>query len=166
MRAPLVYLDASFYDVKLVVIPEDESMEQIQAHGAEHERVQYRTSDKVLQNIQTGEHLSLIELWGKLIKLYDSEIFSGVNRVGDEVKKDIVVRDDLRDALRVELPGKPRGKVEELVYKTTVKMTQSQLPFAYCVTYDGRHVIAHWEGEGEQANNVTVILTKKDSEAG
>jgi hypothetical protein len=166
MRAPLVYLDASFYDVKLVVIPEDETIEQIQAQGGEHERVEYKTADKILHDIQTGGHFSLLQLWQQLRKLYDSEIFSGVSRVGDEVKKDIVVRDDMRNALRVELPDKPRGQILELIYKVTVKVTQSQLPLAYCVTYDGRHVIAHWEGDGEEANNVTVILTKKDPEAG
>jgi hypothetical protein len=164
LTAPVVYREASFFDVKVVMIPEDQTMEEIKSKGIEHERIQLKNDEKVIQNIDTGEQYSILSLWQRLQGVYQAEIYGGVNKVGDSLEKVIEVDESVLFPLRIEMRGQ-RCKIAQLVYTATVKMYMSDAPLAYCVSYDDRHVIAHWEkGEGE--DNFTVILTKKTLESG
>jgi hypothetical protein len=160
MRAPVVYREASFTEVKLVVIPEDQTMDQIQSMGAEHERIEITTEGKIFRNIDSQEQLSLLDLWRKLIKEQETELFADIKYVGDTAQKIVRVADNVLKAHVVELPDR-RGKIHELIYTAKVCMYPSQVPLAYCVNYDDRHVVAHWEGDQPGEDNFTVILTKK-----
>lgn len=160
LRAPVVYREASFTDVKLVVIPEDQTMEQIQSIGVEHERIKITNDTKIFRNKDTQEKISILDLWRGLIKEREAEVFAGINCVGDVAERVITVTDDVLRTYVVELSDQ-RGKIHELIYTAKVWMYPSQVPLAYCVNYDERHVIAHWEGDQPGEDNFTVILTKE-----
>ena len=160
LSAPVIYRQANFDDVKFVVIPEDQTMEDITSQEDKPERIQFGTNDKILRHKITGDLISLVDVWKTLLTLYEEEIYGGVTGIKMPVKKTVEVRSDVRDEYRVELQGNV-GKIETLIYYATVENIPSDAPLAYCKSYDERHIIAHWDS-GDGGDNFTVVLTKKE----
>lgn len=164
--APLLETEANFSDVHVVAIPEDtpSNFESL-PHATEIiQQTTFANTDKVFLNRQSGQALSMKELWHHVQHIQQADIFSDVPLDWQFVPKVVEARQDIKDQFQIVRDGY-RGKIHKLTFTATVRHRWSPMPLVEAVTYSGddtgRRVVARWTGGEGNAAEIVVILTKR-----